>query len=54
MLDDELLKILACPVCKGELKYDAKNSTLECHHCRLLYPVKDDVPIMLIEEAQKF
>jgi len=54
MLDDELLKILACPACKGELTYDRENSTLECHRCRLRYPVKDDVPIMLVEEAQKF
>ena len=54
MLDDELLRILACPACKGELKYDPKNSTLECLRCRLRYPVKEDVPIMLIEEAQKF
>jgi len=53
MLDDELLKILACPACKGELKYDSKNGTLECDRCRLRYPVKDDVPIMLIDEAEK-
>ena len=56
MLDQELLKILACPVktCKGELTYDPEKNTLECPRCRLRYPVKDDVPIMLIEEAEKF
>lgn len=54
MLDDELLKILVCPACKGELAYDPEKSTLDCHQCRLRYPVEDDVPIMLIEEAQKF
>jgi uncharacterized protein YbaR (Trm112 family) len=54
MLDDELLKILACPACKGELNYDPKENTLDCPRCRLRYQVKDDVPIMLIEEAQKF
>jgi hypothetical protein len=54
MLDDELLTILACPACKGELAYDPDKNTLECHQCRLRYAVKDDVPIMLIEEAQKF
>lgn len=54
MLDEELLKILACPACKGELVYDPKKNTLECHQCRLRYAVKDDVPIMLIEEAQRF
>jgi uncharacterized protein YbaR (Trm112 family) len=54
MLDDELLKILVCPACKGELVYDPDKSTLECHQCRLRYAVEDDVPIMLIEEAEKF
>ena len=54
MLDDELLKILACPACKGDLKYDSAKDTLECHRCRLRYSIKDDVPIMLIEEAEKF
>jgi uncharacterized protein len=54
MLDDELLNILACPACKGDLVYDRDKDTLECHHCRLRYFVKDDMPIMLIDEAEKF
>jgi uncharacterized protein YbaR (Trm112 family) len=54
MLDEELLKILACPACKGELAYDSDKNTLECFQCRLRYTVNDDVPIMLIEEAQRF
>ncbi|MEW5873647.1 MAG: Trm112 family protein [Candidatus Zixiibacteriota bacterium] len=54
MLDEELLKILVCPACKGDLVYDREKSTLDCHHCRLRYEVRDDVPIMLIEEAQRF
>ncbi len=54
MLDEELLKILVCPACKGELTYDPEKNTLDCHRCRLRYLVKDDVPIMLIEEAEKF
>ena len=54
MLDEELLKILACPACKGELVYDSEKNTLDCNQCRLRFQVEDDVPIMLIEEAQKF
>ncbi len=54
MLDEQLLKILACPACKGELVYDNDKDVLDCNQCRLRYEVKDDVPIMLIEEAQKF
>ena len=54
MLDKRLLDILACPKCKGELEYDKKNSKLICHKCRLRYRIKDDIPIMLIDEAEKF
>jgi uncharacterized protein YbaR (Trm112 family) len=54
MLDQELLNILACPKCKGDLEYDRKNNNLKCHHCRLKYDIKDDIPIMLIDEAETF
>ncbi len=54
MLDKELLDILACPKCKGELEYDQKNEKLICHACRLKYRVEDDIPIMLIDEAESF
>jgi uncharacterized protein YbaR (Trm112 family) len=54
MLDPELLKILVCPACKGELLYDQGGSTLECVHCRLRYPVRDDIPVMLVEEAELY
>ena len=54
MLDKELLEILACPKCKGELEYKSKEDKLICHHCRLIYPVKEDIPVMLIDEAEKF
>jgi uncharacterized protein YbaR (Trm112 family) len=47
----ELLEILACPKCKGELEYREDKDVLICHKCRLVYLVKDDIPIMLIEEA---
>ncbi len=52
MLDAELLEILVCPKCKGELEYRREENELVCHECRLRYPVKDDIPVMLIDEAQ--
>jgi uncharacterized protein YbaR (Trm112 family) len=54
MLNKELLDILACPKCKGDLKYDSKNNRLICHDCRLRYSIRDDIPIMLIDEAEAF
>ena len=54
MLDDQLLKILVCPACKGELVYDREHNVLDCPRCRLRYAVEDDVPNMLIEEAKRF
>lgn len=50
-LSKELLAILACPKCKGELEYQPAESRIICHHCRLSYPVRDGIPIMLIDEA---
>ena len=54
MLDKELLEILACPKCKGDLEYDSENEKLICHECRLKYSIKDGIPIMLIDEAEQF
>ena len=54
MIDKKLLEILACPQCKGDLVYDEKNQKLICEKCRLKYSIKDDIPIMLIEEAEKY
>ena len=51
-LDQELLDILACPKCKGDLEYKEEEQVLECPECRLRYPIKDDIPIMLIDEAE--
>jgi uncharacterized protein YbaR (Trm112 family) len=52
MLDQELLQILACPKCKGKLEYREQEQKLVCQNCRLKYEIKDDIPIMLIDEAQ--
>ncbi|MBC8182799.1 Trm112 family protein [candidate division KSB1 bacterium] len=54
MLSKELQDILACPKCKGDLEYDKKNEKLLCNECRLKYDIKDDIPIMLIDEAEAF
>ena len=50
-LSPQLLSILVCPKCKGELEYRAEEPSLVCHACRLKYPVLDDIPIMLVDEA---
>ena len=54
MLDPQLLEILVCPKCKGELEYRAEEKELRCPACRLRYEVRDDIPIMLIDEAKPF
>lgn len=50
-LDERLLEILACPKCKGDITVSQDGSGLICENCRLVYPIKDDIPIMLIDEA---
>ena len=47
----ELLEILACPKCKGDVRLTDGQDGLICEACKLLYPIKDDIPVMLIEEA---
>jgi uncharacterized protein YbaR (Trm112 family) len=51
-INKDLLEILACPKCKGDLKLTEKEDGLICEKCKLLYEIKDDIPIMLIEEAK--
>jgi len=54
-LAQELLDILVCPKCKGDLEYRTEpDEQLLCHACRLLYRVEDDIPVMLIDEAVPF
>jgi len=52
VIDKELLDILACPACKGKLLYDQKNEKLICQNCGRRYPIRDDIPVMLIDEAE--
>ena len=51
-INKELLEILACPKCKGDIRLDDTGEGLICDHCKLLYEIKDDIPIMLIDEAR--
>jgi uncharacterized protein len=51
-ISKELLDILACPKCKGEIRLNEEGNGLICSHCRLLYEIRDDIPIMLIDEAK--
>ncbi len=50
-IDQKLLEILACPKCKGDLDLNQEKVGLSCAACQLLYPVRDGIPVMLIEEA---
>ncbi len=52
MVSRELLDILVCPACKGDLVYEQEPERLICRACQLAYPVKDDIPIMLVDEAE--
>ena len=53
MLKKELLDILACPKCKGDVKLNQEENGLICENCKLLYEIRDGIPIMLIDEAKK-
>lgn len=52
-MDRKLLDILVCPICKGKLVYDKGKGELVCRVDRLAYPVRDDIPVMLEEEARQ-
>lgn len=50
-LTPQLLDIIACPKCKGPLLLTASRDALLCRHCVLAYPVRDEIPVLLIDEA---
>jgi uncharacterized protein YbaR (Trm112 family) len=54
MINPKLLDILACPLCRGDLTYQEADQKLLCEKCRLKYSIKDDIPIMLVDRAEKF
>ena len=52
-MDKRLLEILVCPICKGPLRYDKAKAELVCKADRLAYPIRDDIPVMLEDEARR-
>ena len=52
-LSPELLQILVCPLCKGDLTYDRENSELLCYESKLAYQINEGVPNLLVDEARK-
>jgi uncharacterized protein YbaR (Trm112 family) len=52
-MDSKLIQILVCPVCKGPLVYKKNQQELVCKPCRFAYAIKDDIPVMLEEEARR-
>ncbi len=53
MIDDKLIDILACPSCRGDVEYHENEERIVCLECGLRYPVRDGIPIMLIDEAEE-
>lgn len=51
MVDTKLLDILACPACRGDVEYNAKEEMIICMECAKKYPVKNGIPVMLVEES---
>ncbi|MFH1156461.1 MAG: Trm112 family protein [Pseudomonadota bacterium] len=51
-VSEQLLEILACPKCKGDLTLNPEKNGLVCQACRLVYEIRDDIPIMLIDQAK--
>ena len=52
MIPDDLKQILVCPKCKGELEWHEPEARIVCHACKLVYAIRDDIPVMLISEAK--
>lgn len=50
-IDQQLLEILACPLCKADIKLTKDEKGLKCVACHRVYPIKDEIPVMLIDEA---
>ena len=51
MLDREFLQILRCPACKSPLSINEEKQTLKCGSCHRVYPIRDEIPILLVDEA---
>lgn len=53
MIDNRLLEMLVCPKCKEKLEFKRKDNKLVCLKCKLAYRIEEDIPVMLLEEAEK-
>lgn len=53
LMNEKLLGILVCPLCKGKLAYDKKEHELLCFVDRLAFPIRDDIPVMLEDQARQ-
>jgi hypothetical protein len=53
MIDNKLLEILACPVCKTSIEYDEENQKIICKNCGRKYPVREGIPDMLVESSER-
>lgn len=51
-ISEKLLQILACPQCKGGLQLRADKPSLDCYTCKLSFPIREDIPVMLVAEAE--
>lgn len=51
MISNDLLEILVCPACKNSLALNADGQSLKCSHCHRIYPVRDGIPVLLVDEA---
>lgn len=52
-LPQALLEKLVCPQCKGKMEYREAEDRLICHNCKLAYPIEDNIPVLLLDEAEK-
>ncbi|HEY5443985.1 MAG TPA: Trm112 family protein [Pyrinomonadaceae bacterium] len=50
-ISQELLEILACPACKAKVELVSEGNALKCVECKRVYPIRDDIPVMLVDEA---
>lgn len=53
MIKQELLNVLACPKCKGEIRVSQDEKYIVCDSCKLLYEIRENIPVMLIDEAEQ-
>jgi len=53
MIKQQLLDVLACPKCKGDIRVSTKEDYIVCDSCKLLYEIREDIPVMLVDEAKQ-